>query len=401
MRVDAGGVRGRRDPVASPAPRTKLQQRQREPFAAQFCFHDPNVILPQPRDVKPLNKSKFSERKAEQFCKTQQLKMEAMRVVTSLLMLTVTGPSLAYPYTRGTAGRSSGWGRDAGLVDYLGGYPMDDQYAVPEYDPTTRYTYAAQRPRINKEAVAAWLTAAFDDILDYDTYSDDDGIWYNEMATDDVLEPNPNDDSPMMQLFFNNQHSQHSGSSAPYRYSLEDLENMERKAKMEDNTENQLHALMGKTIRKKSTMPVLGGRIRPVFARTITTQPEDDKREATKKQQKQVQVDTSVRTTQKPEEKKVSISKAPSGTNNNEVTSSDATPSPKSSVQSATTSQYLRSHYETLKKFLDREREARRNQDMEEELRSERMQRRGGVQKRYAAEEETLPEQLASLKKKV
>ncbi|XP_063872467.1 uncharacterized protein LOC135106941 isoform X2 [Scylla paramamosain] len=346
--------------------------------------------------------------------------MEAMRVVTSLLMLTVTGPSLAYPYTRGTAGRSSGWGRDAGLVDYLGGYPMDDQYAVPEYDPTTRYTYAAQRPRINKEAVAAWLTAAFDDILDYDTYSDDDGIWYNEMATDDVLEPNPNDDSPMMQLFFNNQHSQHSG-----RYSLEDLENMERKAKMEDNTENQLHALMGKTIRKKSTMPVLGGRMsvagsilgqgqkeeaydipatsvrRPVFARTITTQPEDDKREANKKQQKQVQVDTSVRTTQKPEEKKTSISKAPSGTNNNEVTSSDATPSPKSSVQSATTSQYLRSHYETLKKFLDREREARRNQDMEEELRSERMQRRGGVQKRYAAEEETLPEQLASLKKKV
>ncbi|XP_045110534.1 uncharacterized protein LOC123504230 isoform X2 [Portunus trituberculatus] len=347
--------------------------------------------------------------------------MEAMRVVTSFLMLTVTGPSLAYPYTRGTGGRSSGWGRDAGLVDYLGGYPMDDQYAVPEYDSTTRYTYAAQRPRINKEAVAAWLNAALDDyILNYDTYSDDDGTWYNEMATDGMLEPNPNDDSPMMQLFFNNQHSQHSG-----RYSLEDLENMERKAKMEDNTENQLHALMGKTIRKKSTMPVLGSRMsvagsilgqgqkeeaydipatsvrRPVFARTITTQPEDDKREATKKQQKQVQVDTSVRTTQKPEEKKASVSEAPTGTNNNEVTSSDTAPSPKSSVQSATTSQFLRSHYETLKKFLDREREARRNQDMEEELRSERLQRRSGVQKRYATEEETLPEQLASLKKKV
>lgn len=90
-------------------------------------------------------------------------------------------------------------------------------------------------------------------------------------------------------------------SSSPYRYSLEDLENMERKAKMEDNTENQLHALMDKTIRKKSSMPVLGGRMtvaggmlgqgqkeeaydipatsvrRPVFARTITTQPEEDK----------------------------------------------------------------------------------------------------------------------------
>lgn len=88
-------------------------------------------------------------------------------------------------------------------------------------------------------------------------------------------------------------------SSAPYRYSLEDLENMERKAKMEDNTENQLHALMDKTVSKKSSMPVLGGRMavtggllgqgqkeeaydipatsvrRPVFARTITTQPEE------------------------------------------------------------------------------------------------------------------------------
>lgn len=346
--------------------------------------------------------------------------MEAMRVVTSLLMLTVTGPSLAYPYVRGAGGRSSGWGRDAGLVDYLGGYPMDDQYAVPEYDPNTRYTYAAQRPRINKEAVAAWLNAALDDyILNYDTYNDDDGTWYNEMATDNIPEPRPNEDSPMMQLFFNNQRS---GSSSPYRYSLEDLENMERKAKMEDNTENQLHALMDKTVRKKSSMPVLGGHMtvaggmlgqgqkeeaydipatsvrRPVFARTITTQPEDDKREADKSQ-KEAQVDTTVSTTQNPEGKKAPVREA-SSSSNNEVTSSDATPSAKSGVQSATTTQYLRNHYETLKKFLDREREARRNQDMEEELRSERMQRRG-VQKRYAAEEETLPQQLASLKKKV
>ena len=90
-------------------------------------------------------------------------------------------------------------------------------------------------------------------------------------------------------------------SSAPYRYSLEDLENMERKAKMEDNTENQLHALMGKTMRKKSSMPVLGSHIsvaggmlgqgqkeeaydipatsvrRPVFGRTITVEPEENK----------------------------------------------------------------------------------------------------------------------------
>lgn len=74
---------------------------------------------------------------------------------------------------------------------------------------------------------------------------------------------------------------------------------MERKAKMEDNTENQLHALMNKAVSKKSSMPVLGGHMavtggllgqgqkeeaydipatsvrRPVFARTITTEPEE------------------------------------------------------------------------------------------------------------------------------
>lgn len=35
-----------------------------------------------------------------------------------------------------------------------------------------------------------------------------------------------------------------SRSPLPYRYSLEDLENLEREAEMEDNTEDQLHALM-------------------------------------------------------------------------------------------------------------------------------------------------------------
>lgn len=55
-----------------------------------------------------------------------------------------------------------------------------------------------------QEAVAAWLNAALDDyILNYDTYNDDEGTWYNEMATDAIPEPSANDDSPMMQLFFN------------------------------------------------------------------------------------------------------------------------------------------------------------------------------------------------------
>lgn len=78
--------------------------------------------------------------------------------MTSLLMLTLTGPSLAYPF-RSAGGRGSTWGRDPGLMDYLEGYPLDEQYAVPEYDPNTRYTYAAapQRPRINKVSLVSLL----------------------------------------------------------------------------------------------------------------------------------------------------------------------------------------------------------------------------------------------------
>lgn len=74
-------------------------------------------------------------------------------MLTSLLVLTLTGPTLGYPYTRDVAARASGRGRDQmmdyNLGDYLGGYTQDQQYGVPEYEPSPRYTYAAQRPRIN------------------------------------------------------------------------------------------------------------------------------------------------------------------------------------------------------------------------------------------------------------
>ncbi|KAK8729543.1 hypothetical protein OTU49_008534, partial [Cherax quadricarinatus] len=225
--------------------------------------------------------------------------MEASKVLTSLLVLTLTGPTLGYPYTRAVASRSSGRGReqllDAGLGDYLLGY-TDDQYVLPEYTPSKRYTYAAQRPRINAETLAAllpFLTAARNDyVYDYNTYSDDDGTWYDTSVNDDLADTVTTDDSassllPMLL------------ERRPLRYSLEDLENMEREAAMEENTENQLHELMAKKNIKRTNMPMLGGHVaisprllrkgqkeeaydipatsvrRPVFARTLTTQPEE------------------------------------------------------------------------------------------------------------------------------
>lgn len=55
---------------------------------------------------------------------------------------------------------------EGGLGEYLGGYMQDQQYALPEYQPTYRHGYAAQRPRINAVS-ETWLgdTVDFYDIL--------------------------------------------------------------------------------------------------------------------------------------------------------------------------------------------------------------------------------------------
>lgn len=55
---------------------------------------------------------------------------------------------------------------EGGLGEYLGGYMQDQQYALPEYQPTYRHGYAAQRPRINAVS-EMWLgdTVDFYDIL--------------------------------------------------------------------------------------------------------------------------------------------------------------------------------------------------------------------------------------------
>lgn len=94
-----------------------------------------------------------------------------------------------------------------------------------------------------QEALAAllpYLTGANDDYAyDYNTYSDDEGTWYDDSANADIAEPVESDDAALFQYLINHRNG---------RYSLEDLENLEREAEMEDNTENQLHALLAKKV---------------------------------------------------------------------------------------------------------------------------------------------------------
>ncbi|XP_027237576.1 uncharacterized protein [Penaeus vannamei] len=333
--------------------------------------------------------------------------MEAMKVLTSLLVLTLTGPTLGYPYTRGMPSRTSGRGREqmleGGLGEYLGGYMQDQQYALPEYQPTYRHGYAAQRPRINAEALAAllpYLTGANDDYAyDYNTYSDDEGTWYDDTANADIAEPVESDDAALFQYLINHRNG---------RYSLEDLENLEREAEMEDNTENQLHALLAKKISKKANMPVLGSRQvgaaplpavslrgqkeealdipatsirRPVFARQITTQPE----EQTASESAQVSNDKrSVVSTAKPEEEKT-------------VSSTPVSAVTDKADESTTMSPYMLNRYDAFLKYLDRERKVRQQQDFEQELQQEMRP----PQKRFITDQEALTQQLASLKKSV
>ncbi|XP_071533253.1 uncharacterized protein [Panulirus ornatus] len=348
--------------------------------------------------------------------------METTRVLTSLLVLTLTGPTLGYPYTRGVPARASGRGRDQmldySLGDYLGGYSEQEpqQYGVPEYEPPSpRYTYAAQQPRINAEVLAAllpYLTAASDDYdYDYNTYNDEDGTWYDDTANDADADNVNNQDAALLQLLLNHR----AGSSSPVRYSLEDLENLEREAEMEDNTENQLHALMEKKINKKSSMPVLGGRLavgtrllrkgqkeeaydipatsvrRPVFARTITTEPED--------QGEPQSISNNNGSSHKPQvvkrESTGSSSVVDVSNTDSSSSSSSSSAGSEATAETVTMTPYMQDRYEALKKYLDRERKVRQ-QDMEMELQE---QRRSAPQKRFVAEQESLTQQLANLKK--
>ncbi|XP_042241646.1 uncharacterized protein LOC121879127 isoform X2 [Homarus americanus] len=343
--------------------------------------------------------------------------METTKVLTSLLVLTLTGPTLGYPYTRGVVSRTSGRSRDqfldGGLGDYLMGYTDDEQYALPQYEPNKRYAFAAQRPRINPETLAAFLPiladANNDDdyVYDYNTYSDDDGTWYENTANGETVEDN------LLPVLLQRRTS---------RYSMDDLETLERKAAMEDNTENQLYALMANKQQnlKRTSIPLLGSRVavpprllrkgqkeeaydipatsvrRPVFARTVTTQPEEQT------ETQSINKNDNNSNTQKPEETKKDSSDSSSTTtttttNHNNVLSSSSSNINEvlPPVETATMSPYISERHEAFKNYLDTERKVRQLQDIEMEL----LEQRRAPQKRFVAEKQSLPQQLVSLKK--
>ncbi|KAK7078808.1 hypothetical protein SK128_013437 [Halocaridina rubra] len=351
--------------------------------------------------------------------------MEATKVLTSLLVLTLTGPSLGYPYTRGILSLSgSGRARDRQVMnndvaDYSGRYAQDDQlYAIPEYQAAYRHEYATpQRQRINAEALAAllpYLTANNDDYNDdYNTYSDDDGTWYDGEANDDITDSNENDDAAILQLLLNH----HNG-----RYSLEDLENLEREAQMEENIENQLHALMRKQITKKSSQPLLGVRQipavapvlrikgqkeealdipstsirRPVFGREVSIETEEDKLQSKRSSSEDSSQNIGVSSKTQPAPVIHERSQV-SGSSPSPVSSSHSSGSSSDSLQTTMTP-FMQSKYDTFMKYLERERKIRQDQDIENELQQEL---RPQPQKRFITEQDILSQELASLKKTV
>lgn len=58
---------------------------------------------------------------------------------------------------------------------------------------------------------------------------------------------------------------------------------------------------------------------------------------------------------------------------------------------------YMLTRYEAFKKYLDRERNIRQLEDMQKELNEEKR----APHKRFVADQESLPQQLANLKKTV
>ncbi|XP_064090397.1 uncharacterized protein LOC135204222 [Macrobrachium nipponense] len=347
--------------------------------------------------------------------------METYKVLTSLLVLTLTGPTLGYPYTRDVVSRSSGRARDQvmddSLSEYLGGYVQDQPYELPEYQPAYRHEYATQqRPRINAEAIVAllpYLANNNDDYAyDYNSYSDDDGTWYDDVANEDAADKSDSDNAALLQFLLDHR----SG-----RYSLEDLETLEREAEMEDNTENQLQALMDKKINKKS-MPLLGARQvavgvpvpmrkgqkeealdipstsvrRPVFARQIATVP-DEMEPQVKKSSEPINVPAAAQensaNAQMPKQATPAVSAVSSESSGVPVVDTH----PKDVPQAAMTP-FMQSKYDALMKYLDRERKVRQNQDIEQELQQET---KSQPQKRFVTEQDVLSQQLVNLKKKV
>ncbi|KAB7503480.1 hypothetical protein Anas_02411 [Armadillidium nasatum] len=321
---------------------------------------------------------------------------------TIIILLTLWTQALSLPFRsfspRSVPGRLRVSSDPDSIKDYLNNYlEMFKQhqlrnrqypYTIPEYEPVYQQGYLSRRPEIN-----------------------DEGTWYDDITPPEQVSAgiderdNNNQEAALLQLFLDH---------LAGKYSLEDLETIERQAAIEDNTEYQLQSLMP---HKKSRYPIMGSRSvprkfldvserqgqkeeafmvpassvrKPVFLRNI---PNPQKVQTNLLPTK---VTTVTKTTPVHDEKVVNKNEKVTKVPNLEVTSSTpATPSADTtdSLKSASTTMEpgIKSAYEAFLAYLDQERFLRKTADEAKHF----------PQKRFVSDQKSLTQQLASLKKTV
>lgn len=341
---------------------------------------------------------------------------------TLLLLATTLAVSTAMPYRQyQSQGQRSVHPVPLGLEDYIVSYlqALKQQQKIQQLQQMSR-PYYLQRKQLAPyeqgyiqeqpstsyaEAIAALPILPYvngrenDYTADYDdnSYNSDDGIWYDDdIASNDIYnDKRSNDDKlALAQLYLD---------SLNGKYSMEDLETLVREATYEDNTEEQLHHLMDKKVSKKSSnLPVLEAS----SERVAMPQTRGQKEEALNIPATTIRKPAFAHQTEEPEEKKmhpVPLGMDKSTQNQQESTESpedtetdddEETETPEEDNDSSEDSEdssvrpYMKSAYEALKDYLDKERHSRQKED-ESHM----------PQKRFISDPASLTEQLSSLKK--
>lgn len=221
--------------------------------------------------------------------------MEVTKVVTSVFVLCLSGPTFGYPFTRtnlfsgvpaGGAGEDRGQGPTqlehhllpGHLEDYLANYVQSQgSQQYPQYQQQQPAYYQQQQgpyqqTKLTAETLAALLPYLSSSRLSDDgsagassndyaypdypvaggagqAYTDDEGTWYDEMANAAYQPTQQEEEQAALRLLLDHLNG---------RYSLDDLEAMEREAEMEENTESQLQSLMNKKVRRHEIMNDFG-----------------------------------------------------------------------------------------------------------------------------------------------
>ncbi|CAL4088543.1 unnamed protein product [Meganyctiphanes norvegica] len=422
------------------------------------------------------------------------------KVLTSVFVVCLSGPTFGYPFTHSNLFSAAGAGDNvdprgsqqaqqqqqqlpahledylanrgqlpAHLEDYVGNYVQQGRGQYPQYQlPAYQQDYNTQvqpQPKLTAETLAALLpylssssqlvngigsAPASSDYAypDYPVaapaYTDTDGTWYDDMAASSQQvynnEPSAQDEEQaVLQLLLDHLNG---------RYSLDDLEAMEREAEMEENTESQLQSLMNKKMVKKSSGGVfpgaaaLGGHSgqkeeAPLMPATSVRRPVWGQQQQQQGNRQGASGEGNAKNT---EVKRSSDGQgtitgdAVEGLANNKVvsdssSSSSSSSTPASAISSSSTAipsivddsssnnadssnladsvaqdettmtPRLQTAYDALKKYLDRERKFRQEQDDLSEISELTEPSPRTIQKRFAPDEDTLSQQLVNLKK--